>query len=91
MMRYRLSNRTPGAKRPWLIESDELSQPLDGALTPAGGVLRGKAPGADWVAWLAPIVTAPDSAGDPHEAQNRAASGRTARQLTQSIAGDYAP
>ena len=85
MIRYRLSSSAPGPKRPWLIESDEVSQPLDGGF-PAD-VRRVKPPGDDSVAWLAPIVSASDSAGHPHDAQNRAPSGRAARQLAHTMPG----
>jgi hypothetical protein len=87
MIRYRLSSSAPGPKRPWLIESDEVSQPLDGSFPAAGGVRRVKTPGDNSVAWLAPIVSASDPAGHPHDAQNRAASGRTARQLAHTMPG----
>ena len=75
----------PGAKRPWLIESDEVSQPLDGGFPAAAGVRRVELPGDNPVAWLAPIVSASDLAGDPHDEQNRAASGKTAWQLAHSM------
>jgi len=38
MIRYRSLRTAPGAKRPWLIESDEVSQPLDGRRVLSGGV-----------------------------------------------------
>jgi hypothetical protein len=86
MIRYRLSRSEPGPKRPWLMESDEVSQPLDGSFPAAGGVRR-VTPGDNSVAWLAPIVSASDPTGHPHDAQNRAASGMTARQLAHTMTG----
>ena len=63
-----------------------MSQPLDGGFPVATGVGRVE-PGDDPVTWLAPIVSASGPAGDPHDEQNRAASGRTAWQLAHSIPG----
>ena len=87
MIRYRPSSSEPGSKRPWLIESDAVSQPLDGGCPAAGGVRRVKPPGDTPVAWLAPIVSASDPAGHPHDGQNRAASGTIARQFAHSMRG----
>ena len=87
MIRYRLSSSAPGSKRPWLMESDEVSQPLDGGFPAGGGVRRVKPPGDNPVAWLAPTVTASDPAGQPQDAQNRAESGRIARQLAHTMGG----
>ena len=69
------------------MESDEVSQPLDGGFPAGGGVRRVKPPGDNPVVWLAPTVTASDPAGQPQDAQNRAESGRIARQLAHSIRG----
>jgi hypothetical protein len=50
MIRYRLSKSAPGSKRPWLMESDEESQPLDGGFAAPAGVRRVKPPEVDSVA-----------------------------------------
>ena len=69
------------------MESDEVSQPLDGGFPAGGGVRRVKPPGDNPVVWLAPTVTASDPAGQPQDAQNRAESGRIARQFAHSMRG----
>jgi len=69
------------------MESDEVSQPLDGGFPAGGGVRRVKPPGDNPVVWLEPTVTASDPAGQPQAAQNRAESGRIARQLAHSMPG----
>jgi hypothetical protein len=76
----------PGPSRPWLIASDELNQPLDGGF-PVAGVRRVKPAGAEAAAGLAAIVSASEPAGHPHDAQNRASSGRTTPQLAHTIGG----
>src|SRR5688500_12816248 len=40
MTRYRPSSSVPGPKRPWLIESDPVSHPLDGGCAPLAGEVR---------------------------------------------------
>ena len=69
------------------MESDEVSQPLDGGFPAGGGVDRVMSAGDNPVVRLAPTVTASDPAGQPHDAQNRAPSVRTAWQLAQTIRG----
>jgi hypothetical protein len=78
----------PGANRPWLIESDEDSQPLSdfGAEAAGVGVRRlttPMGPPAGLVGWmLMPIVSA-SSTAVPHAGQNRAPSGIAAAQWAQ--------
>src|SRR5690242_19204095 len=87
MIRYRPSKSTPGAKRPWLIESEDVSQPLDEGVAAVAALRCVRAPPDDWVMSLTPIVSTSEPAGAPHDAQKRAASGRTAWQFAQRIAG----
>src|ERR1041385_1869407 len=95
-IRYRPSSRVPGAKRPWLIESDDASHPLSEFGAAAGvGVRRLTTPigplGAGLVG-CAPtaIVTASSAASAaPHEGQKRAASGAWLPQLVQVTSEFY--
>src|SRR5262245_32361571 len=79
---------TPGANRPWLMESDAVNQPLDDA-----GLFEARPadpPGASTVSDCgAAIVTPSRSAGRPHVEQNRAPSERFAPQVGQATAGFY--
>ena len=47
MIRKRLSKRVPGEKRPWLIESDPVSQPVETDVPLFGGAVRCEAPDDD--------------------------------------------
>ena len=47
MIRKRLSRRVPGEKRPWLIESDPVSQPVETDVPLFGGAVRCEAPADD--------------------------------------------
>jgi hypothetical protein len=80
----------PGANRPWLIESDEESQPLDGGRATEG--LRGaESDGASRVASSGePSVVASVAADKPHVGQKRAPSGIAAAHLEQDTGEFYA-
>jgi hypothetical protein len=79
-----------------LIESDAVSQPLDGGRAPLAGEARrvpsaGDDPGERRVASLAAAtVEASETAGVPQDGQNRAASGTAAPQRRQGTGGFYA-
>src|SRR5262245_29752169 len=98
-MRYRPSRTVPGANRPWLIESDEVSHPLSdfGTVAPGVGVRRlttpiGPADGSLVGCTLTPMVSASSAsaaAAAPHAGQNRAASGSGAAQRAQVTTGFY--
>ena len=47
MIRKRLSKRVPGEKRPWLIESDAVSQPAEADVPLLGAAIRWEAPADD--------------------------------------------
>ena len=47
MIRKRLSKRVPGEKRPWLIESDAVSQPAETDVPLFGAAIRCEAPADD--------------------------------------------
>jgi hypothetical protein len=91
-MRYRVSNKSPGANRPWLIESDEVSQPLAEDPARAGNgvrpVTRASAPAGE--RRVADSAVSMLVAGYPQVGQNRASSGIAAWQLTQGTDGFYA-
>jgi hypothetical protein len=74
MIRYRSLRIAPGAKRPWLIESDDESQPLDGGRCTSAGVRTVIPPGASTVTCPAPVIVMSACAGRPHEGQNLALS-----------------
>jgi hypothetical protein len=75
MIRYRSSTTTPGVKRPWSIDPDEVSQPLVVIL----GWLEGVGPDASFVWSLPRTVSASDGwICAPQEAQNLAPAGTEA-------------
>jgi hypothetical protein len=95
MIRKRSSNKVPGGKRPWLIESDEVSHPVDADVAPLGPGVRstpaGLPLGARRVTFsFAEMVTASLLDGWPHEGQNRASCGISAAQSTQRTREFYA-
>ena len=47
MIRKRLSKRVPGEKRPWLIESDPVSQPVEADVLPLEAGIRCEPPADD--------------------------------------------
>jgi hypothetical protein len=83
MTRYRSATTSPGAKRPWLIESDEVIQDdFDEGDEPADpGPLAG--------AWCATIgaasseVVSDDGVADPQRGHTEALSSRVAAQVGQ--------
>src|SRR5262245_17474151 len=84
---------TPGAKRPWLIESDDVSHPADEddgrpSDLEAG---RGAGVGATVASSAAPTVTASRSGASacPQLAQNRALLAVAAPQPGQDMRGFY--
>src|SRR5262245_45716043 len=93
----------PGAKRPWLIESEDDSHPLPdfGATAGAGdGVRRVTTPigpagvglnGGPALATVGPVLATviASSAAAPHAGQNRADSGSVALQREQITVGFY--
>ena len=93
MIRYRPSSNTPGAKRPWLMESEEDSHPRSDAGVPSGEGGRIKAsarsPRVDVVGCAVAPTVAASSVANPQVGQNRAASGRPPPQRRQYIAGFY--
>ena len=90
MIRYRPSSTVPGANRPWLIESDEVSHPLDGGRA-AEGFRVAESGGASRVASSdEPNVVASVAAGTPHAGQKRAPSGIVAAHLEQDTREFYA-
>jgi hypothetical protein len=87
MMRYRSSTTTPGVKRPWSIDPEEVSQPLVVVFGPLG-------PLGEDASLVAPLALLPRtvSASDgwslpPHEAQNLAPVGTVAWQLGHCTGG----
>jgi hypothetical protein len=87
MIRYRSSTTTPGVKRPWSIDPDEVSQPLVVVFGPLGP------PGED-ASLVAPLPLLPRtvSASDgwslaPQEAQNLAPAVTVALQLGHCTTG----
>ncbi len=98
-MRYRPSSSVPGPKRPWLIESDPVSHPLDGGRALLAGEARrvpsaGGEPGERRVASSVAAIVSSDppgvEAGVPQDGQKRAAAGTDAPQKTQGTGGFYA-
>ena len=82
----------PGAKRPWSMESDEESHPLDDEGVRAGdGVGRVTACDAAvtsaWVACSETAGAAPGLAGLPHDGQKRAVPWIAAPQAGQNMGG----
>ena len=83
-MRKRPSRTAPGGKRPWLIESDELSQPPedddlrgDGGLVGDSGAIVAASPRLWGSASAEPSAVSsvgPDAKVRPHVAQNRASA-----------------
>jgi hypothetical protein len=88
MIRKRLSKSVPGAKRPWLIESDVVSHPVEAGEALGAGV-RGEAPagatlGDKRVTFsLAEMVTASLLDGWPQDEQNFASGGMSAAHAPQ--------
>ena len=99
MIRKRLSKSVPGEKRPWLIESDAVSQPVEAVeadVPPFGAAIRCEAPADDplgdkRVTFSSPeIVSASLPDRWPQEGQNRASCGISAAQSTHRTMGFYA-
>jgi hypothetical protein len=94
MIRKRLSKSVPGGNRPWLIESEDVSQPLEPVAAPLGvrTVAEGKAPlGAKRVTLsLAEMVRGSADAGWPQDGQNRASGEISAAHAPQRTGGSYA-
>ena len=96
MIRKRLSKRVPGEKRPWLIESDAVSQPVEGVVPLFGAAIRCEAPADDplgdkRVTFSSPeIVSASLPDRWPQDGQNRASCGISAAQSTHRTMGFYA-
>jgi hypothetical protein len=88
MIRKRSSNKVPGGKRPWLIESDEVSHPVDADVAPLGAGVRstpaGLPLGARRVTFsFAEMVTASLLDGWPQDEQNLASGGMSAAHAPQ--------
>jgi hypothetical protein len=94
MIRKRLSKSVPGGNLPWLIESEDVSQPLEPVAAPLGvrTVAEGKAPlGAKRVTLsLAEMVRGSADAGWPQDGQNRASGEISAAHAPQRTGGSYA-
>lgn len=88
-MRKRSSKSAPGVKRPWLIECDEASHPLDADAVPLEAGVRCVPPakaslGARRVTFSpAAIVIASLPDGWPQEGQNRASGVTSAAHAPQ--------
>ncbi len=74
MIRYRSLRMAPGAKRPWLIESDDDSHPLDGGRRASCGVRNPDPAGPRTVTCSTPPTVTSAPVGRPHAGQNRAVS-----------------
>ena len=83
MIRYRSLRMAPGANRPWLIESDDDSHPLDGWRRASCGVRNSEPAGATTVTCSVPDTVMSACAGLPQEEQNRAVSGVSVPQPGQ--------
>ena len=96
MIRKRLSKSVPGEKRPWLIESDAVSQPVEGDVPLFGGAVRCGAPADDPLGDKRVTFSSPESVRAslpdrwPQEGQNRASCGMSAAQSTHRTMEFYA-